>query len=384
MRNSRLTVATAGLLSISLVSLISATSVGAASSASTAVTQTSCPAKAHYENAAHSGASCTTLPATPTKRWSVTLNGAASYPIIAGGKVFVTTSRSSGGYGGWLYALDAVSGAIAWGPVPLAGTYYYFPLAYGGGRVFVNNFDGTVVAFDQETGRQLWAQTTSYFSGEPVASGGVVYLHGSSSVYALSSKDGHVLWTSPSLDGNGSALATDDTGVYVNGGCSYYRLSLSGSIVWRGNDGCSGGGGGTSYLSDQRFFSDTGNHILDVADGRLVGSFTGTPAFVNGVGYFAVGSSVFAQEVQTLTPKFTKSLRHPIVSGPVIAGDIVYVATDNARVYGLNASDGKTSTIVLLPGVAGGGGQYSGVPSDIGVGDGLLVVPTGAIVTAYG
>lgn len=51
------------------------------------------------------------FPVTPT--WSVTLNGLVSYPLIAGGKVFVTTSSSgSGGYGTSLYALDKQTGSI--------------------------------------------------------------------------------------------------------------------------------------------------------------------------------------------------------------------------------------------------------------------------------
>ena len=32
----------------------------------------------------------------------------------------------------------------------------------------------------------------------------------------------------------------------------------------------------------------------------------------------------------------------------------------------------------------GGGGQYSGAPSDIGIGNNVLVVPTGSTVTAFG
>jgi hypothetical protein len=38
----------------------------------------------------------------------------------------------------------------------------------------------------------------------------------------------------------------------------------------------------------------------------------------------------------------------------------------------------------MLPGVPGGGAQYSSPTSDIAVGQGLLVVPTGDHVTAFG
>jgi len=108
---------------------------------------TACPDVAHHENAAHDGRNCSTVPVNPAQLWSVTLNGAASYPVIAGGRIFVTTSAPGGSYGGSLYALDAQTGKTLWGPVALSGTYFYFPLAYGGGRVFVNDFDGTLRAF---------------------------------------------------------------------------------------------------------------------------------------------------------------------------------------------------------------------------------------------
>jgi hypothetical protein len=39
---------------------------------------------------------------------------------------------------------------------------------------------------------------------------------------------------------------------------------------------------------------------------------------------------------------------------------------------------------ITLPGAPGGGGQYSGAPSDIGIGNNVLVVPTGSTVTAFG
>src|SRR5204862_5874260 len=82
-----------------------------------------CASTAHHVNAFHGGSSCTQLASDAPKLWSTTLAGPASYPIIANGKIFVTTSNPGGGYGALVYALDASTGAIAWGPVPLGGTY---------------------------------------------------------------------------------------------------------------------------------------------------------------------------------------------------------------------------------------------------------------------
>ncbi len=343
-----------------------------------------CPARARHVNASHDGRSCTTLSPNLGERWSVVLNGPTSYPVIADGKVFVTTSHAGPGYGGWLYALDAATGATVWGPVPLAGTYFYFPLAYDAGRVFVNNFDGKVVAFSAKNGKQLWAKTTAYFSGEPVASDGTVYVHGSSSVWALSEADGHVEWTSPSLDGSGSELAVDPSGVYVQGGCTQFRLNLTGQIAWSNNDGCSGGGGGTAYVSDGRFFAENGAHVFKKLTGDEVGSFAGTPAFEGGTAFFAVGDALFAADAKSLKPRFTKDLPADVVAGPVIAGKVVYLGGSDGVLYAVSTSTGELFPPTPLRGVPGGGGQYSGAPSDINVGQGILVVPTGSRVTAYG
>jgi len=373
------------LATAALLALLTSASIAAEADTAGAATTRQCRATAHHENARHSGRSCTTLPAQPVKKWSVTLNGDASYPIIADGKVFVATAVPGGSYGGWLYALNASSGKVAWGPVPLGATYFWFALAYGHGNVYVNNFDGTVTAYNASTGQQVWAQATDYFSGEPVAYNGVVYVQGAGPVFALSEQTGKVLWQSPYLDGDGSSVSANASGVYVAAGCSRFRLSLTtGAVIWSGDLGCYGGGGGTTYLSNGRDFETVGRFVVSQATGKTLGTFSGVPAFSGTNGYFANGSSVFCENVKTLTPVFTAPVPSPIVTSPVIAGQTLYVGTQNSRVYGLSTTTGKVVWHAALPGVPGGGAQYSGPTSDIAVGNGLLVVPTGTQVTAFG
>ena len=373
------------LTTAGVMALLAPTSIAAAAVTPGAATASRCWATAHHEDAGHDGHSCTTLPAQPVKKWSVTLNGDASYPIIANGKVFVATAVPGGSYGGWLYALNASSGTVAWGPVPLGATYYWFGLAYGDGNVYVNNFDGTVTAYNASTGRQAWAQATEYFSGEPVAYNGVVYLQGPGPVFALSETTGKVLWESSYLDGDGSSVSANASGVFVAAGCSWFRLSLAtGAVIWSGNSGCSGGGGGTTYLSNGRDFETVNSLVVSQSTGKTQGTFSGVPAFSGINGYFANGSALFCENVKTLTPVFTAPVPSTIVAGPVIAGQSVYVGTANAEVYALSTTNGKVVWHGALPGVPGGGGQYFSPPSDIAVGQGLLVVPTGKQVTAFG
>jgi len=173
--------------------------------------------------------------------------------------------------------------------------------------------------------------TTDYFSGEPVAYNGVVYVQGAGPVFALSELTGKVLWQSSYLDGDGSSVSANASGVYVAAGCSWFRLSLTtGAMIWSGNSGCTGGGG-TTYLSIGRDFETVRGFVVSQATGKTLGTFSGVPAFSGANGYFANGSSVFCENVKTLTPVFTAPVPSTIVTSPVIAGETLYVGDGESR-----------------------------------------------------
>ncbi len=368
-----------GILFASSVLACAITSPTAAGAAATTV---SCPDTAQYISSSHSGFSCSVLSPAAPKLWSVTLNDVASYPIIADGMVFETTPAAGGGL---LYALNAQSGKEAWGPVPLGSSGHYFTMAYDNGRLFVDDVDGTVVAFNASNGAQLWARTTSENSGEPVATAWVIYVQGPSAVYTISESNGDLLWTSPVLDGGAGAVAVDASGVYVDGGCSQFRLSLNtGDILWRISRGCYGGVPGISWLAGDDFFSQIYALVINETTAAKIGHFAGTPAFDDGNVYLASGNSITCKSLAGLARRFTTTLPSAILAGPVIASGTVYVGTANSKVYGISTSTGKVITTKSLPGVPGGGTYASRSPSDLGLGLNLLVVPTGATVTAFG
>ncbi len=361
-----------------------AASASAARPAGVAAVSTSCPDTAHHEDAKQDGYNCSTIAQTPTRLWSTTLGADASYPVIAGGRVFVTTSVPGGSYGGDLYALSATTGKVLWGPVALPGTYYYFALAYDSGRVFVNDFDGTVTAFAAATGAQDWSTPTSDFSSEPVAANGTVWVQSGAVLYGLSEQTGAVEQQSGYLDGDGNTPAVNSTGVFLSGGCSQFRLSLTATVVWKDNSGCSGGGGGPTYLSNNRMFSGEGNVVLAQSTGKKLGTYTGSPAFAATTGYFANGDVVSASSVTTGAALWSATLPAPVVDSPVVTPSAVWVATGDSELVALDPSNGAVLSTSPLPAPPGGGGEYSGVPSDLGAGNNLVVVPTGATVSAFG
>src|SRR4051794_6478620 len=68
----------------------------------------------YQANPQHTGAIDDAVAPPLAIRWARDMGEESSYPIVAGGKVFVTTKTTGSGYGTTLYALDAQTGAVAW------------------------------------------------------------------------------------------------------------------------------------------------------------------------------------------------------------------------------------------------------------------------------
>jgi len=180
-------------------------------------------AVAYQIDEAHTGYTSAKLRPPLTRSWAVDLGGSVSYPLIAQSKVFVTVTDLSA-HGTALYALDAGSGATAWGPVELGGTYPWSNAAYDHGRVFTVNYDGLLRAFDAPTGSTLWSvqlPNQYAFSSPPTAGGGTVYVGGSGiggTLYAVDEGNGIVRWTADVENGDNSSPALVGSTVYVSYG----------------------------------------------------------------------------------------------------------------------------------------------------------------------
>jgi outer membrane protein assembly factor BamB len=100
----------------------------------------------------------TGAPAPPLGvRWAADLGGPMSYPVYAGGRVFVSV-RNTNGYGTTLYGLDASNGHVLW-TRGNPGTYWYGGLTYDSGRLYVLNYDGNLMALAPATGAVLWSRS---------------------------------------------------------------------------------------------------------------------------------------------------------------------------------------------------------------------------------
>jgi outer membrane protein assembly factor BamB len=347
------------------------------------------------------GAGGPTFP--PTAHWSVTLSGSSiSYPIIAAGKVFVTTNAAPQGqmYGTTLYALDETTGNTVWGPTPLSGTYGSSGVAYDHGTLFVINYDGLLRTFDAATGTPGWSRQipgVTQVTAAPTAANGIVYVNGSGGSAAIDESNGSVLSIGPGGDGaDSSSPAVSPNGVFLSGPCDALKLDpISATVLWHFDEGCSGGGGRTdAYANNSVYVRGLFNPsagpqldlVLDAATGKQLGTFNATviPAFSATAGFFLNGTTLTATDLSTSSILWSFSGDGMLDSAPIVIDSVVVVGSSSGTVYALDATSGSVlwSSSAGAP-IAGPDEQNATVLTGFGSGDGYLVVPAGNILNGW-
>ena len=352
-------------------------------------------AVAYQIDAAHTGAQYDSVTPPLTQRWSRDLGGQISYPLIVGGRIFVTVANQSSS-GTKLYALDEANGATLWGPVDLGGNYNWSNAAYDSGRVFAVNVDGVLRAFDAASGALLWSKQLPgqhSFNSPPTASGGVVYVVGAgtgTTLYAVNEQDGTVNWSNLLFSGNDSSPAVTSTGVFVAFSCNdTYAFSLDGSLIWNHSEGCTGGGGSTPVLFGGRlhvgdFLSE--KRMFHAPTGAVLGTFPPgpPPAFSGSTGFFLTGSILRARDANSGAVRWSFTGDGTLISAPIVVNGYVYIGSSSGKVYAL---DGNTGANVWT-GNLGAAVQSTESPvtrphTGLGAGDGLVVVPASTRLVAY-
>ena len=361
-------------------------------------------ARNYQINEAHTGSVYTDGLTPPLKqKWSVNFGQNISYPIIAGGKVFVTV-RYASAYGTQLYALNAATGATVW-TLPLGGSGFWSALCYENGRVFALNGDGLLRAFDAANGNIVWSRQLPgqySFSSAPTVFQGVIYTGGSGSggtAYAVSADTGNVLWTVPVTGGSESSPAVTGDGVYLSYSCpNVYKLNpANGALIWKYSTGCSGGGGKTPALYNGRLYVRDYNpdYIFDSQTGGMAGSYISkhVPAFSGNMGFFLNGPKYFGSfgNLEGRDVNNNNSLVWSFAgdgflqSSMLVVNDYVYVGSDQGKLYAVEAATGHqvwtTNVGASIPYVDE---QNTSQPlTGFAAGEGILVVPTRTTLVAY-
>jgi outer membrane protein assembly factor BamB len=386
------------------------TSGGAAPSAplTLAIATASIDAVAYRMNAAQTASVAFTDFGLPTgSLWRVNLSGTPSYALIAGGRIFVAQTTPGGMQ---VVALDAASGALAWGPLN-AGVSAN--LAYDQESLYVQvdngSGTGTLLSVAPATGQVQWSASLqdnlgdSSFTAPPVAANGLVFVEGDdssngngSTMYAVRQADGTVAWTF-AFGGTGDfAPAASADGLYVGGLCGIFDLRpATGEVVWNGpQGGCALGAapsvaGGIVYGYDY-FANASGSGAsaqLDAETGALQSSFlAATPPAVDGrnVCFLQGGALSCPAAAGGAAPwQFTGDGR--LSTAPILVNSYAFVGSAGGMLYAVNLATGLADWQAQLgaPIAAHPAGYPNSVNAGLTAGDGLLLVPAGNTLSAF-
>jgi len=353
-------------------------------------------------NALHTGTMTTSGLKPPLKvKWSVDLGATVGYPLIAENNVFVIAGPDSNQHVN-LYALDAASGNVLWGPnVIPEGAYYWAAAAYDDGMIFVvpNTIpgfsNGEMIAYSSATGDTIWTSTLAgqyFFTAPPTAGNGLVYTGGAGTggtVYAVRETDGVVDWTAGVENGDNSSPVVTSKGVYVSyvGPQAYKFNPLTGTSIWHYN-GCGEGGGGATpvlyknllYVRDWSECTGHNGDVLNAKTGALVGTFDAdfAPAVASDTAFYVQASSLTAVSTTSGATLWTASPGNDSYSTPpIIVNGTLYVGTASGYLQGYNTQTG-TNVVSMNMGypISASETGYVGSPeSGLGAGQGILVVP---------
>jgi outer membrane protein assembly factor BamB len=362
---------------------------------------------AYQVNQAHTGNVQVSGLTLPLKlKWSVNLNGNASYPLIIPGEV-VVIDGGNGTVPSTLEALSSTDGSLLWSQPVASGYGGWIGAAYDNGVVFANNYEtpgfssGSMSAFNATTGELLWTASLPgqyLFTSPATAQNGIVYTGGAGgggTVYALSETNGDLLWTGSVENGDTSAPAISSTGVYVSYACpqSYRFNSKTGAQVWHYSGACEGGGGDTAvvykglvYVRDV-FSGSTNGLTLNAATGAQVGGFNSqyAPAFSGTTAFYTESNSLTAVNLTTGATLWTVNPTGStgFTCSPIVVNGIVYMGTSTSTLLGYSAATGKQKVSMTLS-QSISCSEYFVVPqAGMGAGQGLLVVPAGTELYAF-
>jgi outer membrane protein assembly factor BamB len=278
---------------------------------------------------------------TPTLAWRAQIKGGdtrvrlAAAPTIDGGKLFVTDTL------GTVHAFDAATGATLWSASTVKGegkkninARFGGGVSAEGGKAFATNGLGEVVAFDANTGAELWrAKPGGPLRGAPsLANDSIYVLSQDNQLFALSQTDGSVVWTqSGSLETQGvfgvaAPAAAQGTVVagFSSGELNAYRYE-NGNSLW----------------ADTLSRTSISTSVSSLAD------IDAEPVIDQGRAY-AVGQGGRMVALELVSGQRLWEQNIAGTSTPWVAGEWIFVVTDDARLICLSRASGKIRWISQL------------------------------------
>ncbi|VVT21030.1 Pyrrolo-quinoline quinone [Sphingomonas aurantiaca] len=275
----------------------------------------------------------------PKRAWQASIDGGSNRerlgaaPVVADNKLFVTDVTAT------IHAFAADTGTALWSAGITEGKLnkaarFGGGVSYDDGKLYATDGVGDVVAMNAADGAILWrAKPGAPLRGSPTVANGAVYvLTQDNQVFSLNQTDGKVQWVqSGTLETQGvfgvAAPAVSQGTVvagFSSGELSAYRYE-NGRILWQ--DALSR----TSVTTSVSSLSDI--DAAPVIDGGRV---------------YAVGQGGRMVALELSTGQRLWEQNFAGISTPWIAGEWLFVVTDDARLVCLSRSNGKARWIAEL------------------------------------
>lgn len=280
------------------------------------------------------------LPQTLGRAWSVSISGTskkvrlASPPVVAAGRIYVMDTAAR------IHAFDAKSGKDVW-TVSFGVDGKDRKAAWGGGvsvdgeTLYATNGLGDVAALKAADGSVVWRKRPGGpLRGAPSFGNGNVYAMSSDNqIFALKASDGSVEWT--------EAGATELTGVF---GVAAPAIA-QGTVV----AGFSSGElNAYRYENGRVLWADALTRTSISTSVSALSDIDASPVIDRGR-VFAVGKGGRMVSLELVTGQRLWEINVGGISTPWVAGEWVFVVTDDARLLCIARGSGKVRWATQLP-----------------------------------
>ena len=258
----------------------------------------------------------------------------ASSPIVANGRVYTIDTL------GAVRSFDAQTGAMFWAsqtPNDKGNemSLYGGGIAYDNGRIFATNGLGYVAALDEGTGGILWqVRPGGPLRGAPTVDNGAVYVMSQDNqIYSLKESDGSNNWS--------QAAALEIAGVFG----SASPAVGSGTVV----AGFSSGElNAYRYENGRQVWQDALQRTSIRTSVSSLSDIDADPVIDSGQ-VFAVGQGGRMVALELASGQRQWELNIAGIATPWVAGDWVFVVTDDARLLCLSRTNGHVRWINQMP-----------------------------------
>ncbi|MBW8753054.1 MAG: PQQ-binding-like beta-propeller repeat protein [Sphingomonadales bacterium] len=279
------------------------------------------------------------LAETPSRVWTASISGSsnkrrlAASPVIGGGKLYVMDTQ------GMVSAFNAASGARLWTKsfsIEGHGSKSVFGggVSFDSGRVYVTTGVGEVAALEADTGNQIWkVKPAGPLRGSPTIAFNAVYvMTQNNELHALNAADGKVLWNESGSLGQtgvfGVAAPAAGQGTVIAG------YSTGELVAYR-------------YENGRTLWSDA---LARTSISTQVGTLTDVDAdpIIDRGRVFALGQGGRMAAYELVSGQRIWELNLAGISTPAVAGDWVFTLTDEAKLLCIARTSGKVRWMTQL------------------------------------